>query len=94
MQKMASIDFIVAEVLRRRRLLLGLSPAAMKALAGVEPRDLRRYEAAICSVPNERLLLICEALALTPGDLLALAQNGNPALGADVQRHHGLDDPA
>jgi transcriptional regulator with XRE-family HTH domain len=70
MRRMTSLDYALADILRRRRVALGLSPRSIKALAGIEPRDLARYENASSPIPHRRLSLICQALAIAPDELL------------------------
>lgn len=73
MRKMTPLDRIVADILRRRRVALGLGPRSIKALAGIEPRDLARYEGGLSRIPKRRLCLICQALSIAPDDLFACA---------------------
>lgn len=73
MRRMTSIDLALADILRRRRVALGLSPRSVKALAGIEPCDLARYETASSPIPKRRLSRICQALSITPNELFASA---------------------
>ncbi|QEE43388.1 helix-turn-helix transcriptional regulator (plasmid) [Rhizobium sp. WL3] len=73
MRRMTSLDCAVADLLRRRRVALGLSPRSIKAMAGVEPCDLARYETGSRPVPKRRFALICQALSIEPDALLARA---------------------
>lgn len=72
MKRMTSRDLVIAETVSRRRVALGLSPRSVKQLCGVEPRDLKRYEAGMVPLSPRRLQKICQALLLQPEDLVAL----------------------
>jgi transcriptional regulator with XRE-family HTH domain len=73
MRRVTSLDYAVADLLRRRRVALGLSPRSIKALAGVQPCDLARYEIGSTPIPKRRFALICQALSIEPDILLASA---------------------
>lgn len=73
MRRVTSLDCAVADLLRRRRVALGLSPRSIKALAGIEPCDLARYETGSRPIPKRRFALICQALSIEPDILLARA---------------------
>lgn len=92
MRKMTSLDRAIADILRRRRVALGLSPRLIKALSGIEPRDLARYETGSAPIPKGRLFGICRALSITPEDLLALGTLGG-AVCFLLPGHLGLDGP-
>lgn len=91
MRKMTSLDHALAEILQKRRVALALSPRSLKALAGIEPCDLARYESAASPIPKRRLSRICQALSITPDELLASAStNGVTCLpSADHQDRDG-----
>jgi transcriptional regulator with XRE-family HTH domain len=80
MRRVTSLDRAVADILRRRRVALGLSPRSIKAVAGIEPRDLARYESGSSPIPKGRLSMICQALSIAPDELLVRAST-NGACG-------------
>lgn len=91
MRRMTPLDLALADVLRRRRVALGLSPRSVKTLAGIEPCDLARYEAASSPIPKRRLSRICQALSITPDELLASASTNEATWlqSADTRNRNG-----
>src|SRR3982751_6262677 len=59
----------MAEGLRQRRAELGLSQAALAAAAGVDKRQIRRYEAGEQQPVLSVAVAIAEALKISVGDL-------------------------
>jgi transcriptional regulator with XRE-family HTH domain len=62
----------MAEVLRRRRNELGLSQADLAALAGVDKRQIRRYEAGEQQPVLSVAVAIADALKITVGELAGI----------------------
>ncbi len=91
MRKSILLNSVIGDILRRRRVALGLSPRSMKVLAGIEPCDLARYEEGLRSIPKKRFAQICQALSIEPGDLppLATADEATGSLLTDRQIFDG-----
>lgn len=72
---------------------LGLSPRSIKALSGVGPRDLARYENGSAPIPRRRLSMICQALSIAPYDLSG-GVSTNEATGLLLPRRQDLQNLA
>jgi len=62
----------MAEVLRRRRTELGMSQAELAAAAGVDRRQIRRYEAGEQQPVLSVAVAIASALKITVGELAGI----------------------
>src|SRR5689334_12647391 len=65
-------DMEMAEVLRQRRAELGLSQADLAAAAGVDKRQIRRYEAGEQQPVLSVAVAIAEALKISVGELAGI----------------------
>lgn len=63
-------------MLKRRRNELGLSQAALAALAGIDPRQIRRYEAGDQQPLLPVAVAIAEALGISVGELAGIPNQG------------------
>lgn len=69
-EKMASVN--VGEVIRRRRTELGLSQAQLAAAAGIDQRQIRRYESGKQQPLLSVAVAIAKALRISVGELAGL----------------------
>ena len=58
-----------AEVIRRRRVELGLSQAELAAAVGLDPRQIRRYESGDAEPPLQAARALAQTLAITIDEL-------------------------
>lgn len=66
----------MAEVLRRRRAELGMSQSELAAAAGIDARQIRRYEAGEQQPVLSVAVAIAEALQISVGELAGLPTHG------------------
>ena len=66
----------MAEVLRRRRAELGMSQSELAAAAGIDARQIRRYEAGEQQPVLSVAVAIAEALEISVGELAGLPTHG------------------
>jgi len=62
------------EIIRRRRRELDLTLEEIAKRVGISRQTMSRYETGVISVPLDRLVLIAEALRVSPGELLESGQ--------------------
>lgn len=67
---------MMAEVLRRRRAELGMSQADLAVAAGVDKRQIRRYEAAEQQPVLSVAVAIADALQISVGELAGIPSHG------------------
>jgi transcriptional regulator with XRE-family HTH domain len=90
----------MSEVMRRRRTELGMSQAELGAAAGVDPRQIRRYESGQSQPVLSVAVAIANALGLSVEELALNSRNeakerprATPASVIDaVKADPGLDD--
>jgi transcriptional regulator with XRE-family HTH domain len=90
----------MAEVIRRRRAELGMSQADLGAAAGVDARQIRRYEAGQSQPALSVAAAIADALGISLGELASNSRDApkdrpraTPASVIDaVKTDPGLDD--